>query len=399
MPGLRARFLWSITLVGVSVGILLLAPGRPGTTLRAQQQDPLAEPFKGVTTDGTVRPGLFSLRSTGVTTAPLRTSTEAFLAALTEEQRKRTVFPVDDNEWRLWNNVHRYNRQGVSFEEMTESQREAGFGLMRAALSEKGFRTARDIMRLNGHLGELLPERAAEYGEFPYFLTVMGTPSATEPWGWQLDGHHLIVNTFVLGDQLVMSPVFMGSEPVVATSGKYAGARVFDAEEARGLALMRALRPDQRSKAVIETEKVRNNAMAQAFRDNLVLDYAGLRGNALDEAQRRLLLALIGEYVGHMRDGHAAVRMDEVRQHLDETYFAWIGGSGPDDAFYYRVQSPVILIEFDHQLPVALPGPRVPGRIHIHTVVRTPNGNDYGKDLLRQHYERHRGDAAHGHAH
>jgi hypothetical protein len=25
-------------------------------------------------------------------------------------------------------------------------------------------------------------------------------------------------------------------------------------------------------------------------------------------------------------------------------------------------------------------------RTHIHTVVRTPNGNDYGKDLLRQHY-------------
>jgi hypothetical protein len=25
-------------------------------------------------------------------------------------------------------------------------------------------------------------------------------------------------------------------------------------------------------------------------------------------------------------------------------------------------------------------------REHIHVVVRTPNGNDYGKDLLRQHY-------------
>jgi hypothetical protein len=24
-------------------------------------------------------------------------------------------------------------------------------------------------------------------------------------------------------------------------------------------------------------------------------------------------------------------------------------------------------------------------RDHIHTIVRTPNGNDYGKDLLRQH--------------
>ena len=26
-----------------------------------------------------------------------------------------------------------------------------------------------------------------------------------------------------------------------------------------------------------------------------------------------------------------------------------------------------------------------PSRQHIHTVVRTPNGNDYGMDLLRQH--------------
>jgi hypothetical protein len=31
----------------------------------------------------------------------------------------------------------------------------------------------------------------------------------------------------------------------------------------------------------------------------------------------------------------------------------------------------------------------VPYKEHIHAVVRTPNGNDYGKDLLRQHYERH----------
>ena len=73
--------------------------------------------------------------------------------------------------------------------------------------------------------------------------------------------------------------------------------------------------------------------------------------------------------------------------------------SGPDAVFYYRIQSPVILIEFDHQSPVALPGPRVPGRAHVHTVVRTPNGNDYGKDLLRQHYEAHKNDPAHGHRH
>jgi hypothetical protein len=49
------------------------------------------------------------------------------------------------------------------------------------------------------------------------------------------------------------------------------------------------------------------------------------------------------------------------------------------------------LIEFDHQNPVALPGPRVPGRLHVHSLIRTPNGNDYGKDLLKQHYQQSHG--------
>ena len=75
------------------------------------------------------------------------------------------------------------------------------------------------------------------------------------------------------------------------------------------------------------------------------------------------------------------------------TWFTWIGGSQPDSAFYYRVQSPVILIEFDHQRPANLRGfasdPDKPTQQHIHCVVRTPNGNDYGKDLLRQHYLAH----------
>jgi hypothetical protein len=185
-----------------------------------------------------------------------------------------------------------------------------------------------------------------------------------------------------------MTPAFMGSEPVSAETGQYAGTRVFEDEQNLGLALMQSLTPELRQRATIQTSKTGNNAVAQAFRDNLVLDYAGLPVSAMSSAQRDRLIALIGEYVGAMPDGHARVRMDEVRKHLDHTYFAWIGESGPESVFYYRIHSPVILIEFDHQSPVALDGPRVPGRRHVHTVVRTPNGNDYGKDLLRQHHMR-----------
>ena len=125
---------------------------------------------------------------------------------------------------------------------------------------------------------------------------------------------------------------------------------------------------------------------------------AGLPARDMTPAQQEALLGVIREYVDNLREGHAKLRMEEVRRHLPETWFAWIGGTAPDAVFYYRIHSPVILIEFDHQLPVALGGPRVPGRQHIHTVVRTPNGNDYGKDVLRQHYEAHKHDPNHGHA-
>jgi hypothetical protein len=371
--------------------ILLWASVIPALAIAAfagqqQRPGPLAEPFKGVTTDGTIVSGLFPIRATGVSTAPVREAAVKFIGALTAEQKARTTFPVNDDEWRKWNNVHRYTRQGVNFKEMTEDQRARAFDLLKAGLSAKGLEKSRNIMRLNETIREIT-RRLDEYGEGLYHLTVMGEPSDTQPWGWQLDGHHLIINYFILRDQVVMTPTFMGSEPVIAESGKYAGTKVMQDEQNKGLVLIQALTPEQQKKAILNSEKTANNSLAQAFRDNLVLDYAGIRADALTVPQKKLLLDVVDEYVGNMRHGHAKIRMDEVRKHLDATYFAWIGGTGADAVFYYRIHSPVILIEFDHQTPVALEGPRVPGRQHIHSVIRTPNGNDYGKDLLRQHYE------------
>jgi hypothetical protein len=54
------------------------------------------------------------------------------------------------------------------------------------------------------------------------------------------------------------------------------------------------------------------------------------------------------------------------------------------------------MIEFDHQKPQGL-AQGLPHhftstdafRDHVHAVVRTPNGNDYGIDLLKQHLAMH----------
>ncbi|MEY2417083.1 MAG: hypothetical protein QOH53_2417, partial [Ilumatobacteraceae bacterium] len=125
---------------------------------------------------------------------------------------------------------------------------------------------------------------------------------------------------------------------------------------------------------------------AGAFHDNLVAPPQGVPGTDMTDAQRRVLLALMGTYIDWQGDLYAEVKKEEVVAHLDETWFSWYGGFDDVAPFYYRVHSPVILIEFDHHPGVVFDN-EVPSRHHVHTVVRTPNGGDYGADLLRQHHE------------
>jgi hypothetical protein len=355
--------------------------------LMALGKETLSQDFKGITKDGRVVPGLFPISRTGVSTERIAEAAAIYLRSLTPDQRRQGCFEVKSPTWRHWCNVHPFlMRHGLCLKFLEPRQREAALGLMRESLSASGYETARNVMKLNEHIRELTG-RDPEFDEWFYWMSIMGAPSTTEPWGWQIDGHHLIVNCFVLGDQMVLTPSFMGSEPVVAESGKYAGTRVLAAEESRGLALMRALEPAQRARATI-AETLPSELFTAAFRDNLELDHRGIRWSELSQAHQRLLLELVETYTGRMRPGHAELKLEEVKRHLADTWFAWIGGWDNDTSpFYYRIQSSVVLIEFDHQGPIALEGSRT--RDHIHTIVRTPNGNDYGADLLRQHYERY----------
>lgn len=353
----------------------------------------MGEPFRGlVTSDGPVE-GLFPVRKTGVSTAPVVAAAAAMLTTLGTAELSRAHFGVEDPEWRDWSNVDVgiFARRGISLEEMNPEQKAAAWNLLEQSLSAAGVEKARSIMRTEQSLLEMNGEPIS-YGEEKFYFTFMGMPSESEPWGWQIDGHHLIVNYFVLGDQVVMTPAFWGGEPVRAESGRYAGNIILQGEQNLGLALMQSLSAAQQAAATIDSRKTRNYMVAAANQDNLVLDPEGIRGSDLDSSQKLALLAVIREYVGNLRDSHAAVTMEEIGAHIDDTWFGWRGASEDDAVFYYRIQSPVILIEFDHQNPVGTlqkNQPGVPTRDHIHTVVRTPNGNDYGKDLLAQHLAAH----------
>ncbi|NHK26626.1 DUF3500 domain-containing protein [Parvularcula flava] len=179
---------------------------------------------------------------------------------------------------------------------------------------------------------------------------------------------------------------------VTIMGGKYEGNAVLQDEQAAGLAMMASLTAEQQAQATLSDRKSGKDINAEANQDNLVLDYAGVPAARFNADQKAQLLDLVGLFVGNMREGHAAVKMEEVEEHLDETWFAWVGEVSDDAVFYYRIHSPVVLIEFDHQNPVGTSSINergVPTRDHIHTVIRTPNGNDYGKDLLGQHLAEH----------
>jgi hypothetical protein len=355
-------------------------------------------PFVGVTTDGKPRANLFSLQPNGAPVEAMAAAATNLLAALSPEQRKAVLFPVNARDWRLWNNTEIYLYQyGLRLEELTESVREGVLAIVRASLSAKGYDKTRDVMRLNHFLGELVGNTKV-MGEFSYNFALFGAPSTSEPWGWQLMGHHLALNCIVIDGQLVLSPTFMGAEPNFADTGPFAHIHLFQDEENGGLALMHSLSAHQQQQAIVNHSILGKDQppgrwhpadhlhLGGARRDNSIIPYEGIRAAEFSSDQRRRLLNLIAAFVDPMPAGPLKARMDEVERHLAETHFCWIGGTGEHNPFYYRIQSPVVMIEFDHHSGVYLTNER-PEKFHVHTLVRTPNGNDYGVDLLRMHYE------------
>lgn len=342
--------------------------------------------FVGVTTDGTVIEDLYAIRSTGVSTEPVRTAAVAYLAALSPEQRTASVFPIPPesaatDEFRLWSNVDSYERQGASLADLTDQQKTLALAILAAGLSARGLSTSETIRKLNTVAGELV-SRPEQFNEDLYYFSFLGEPSPSEPWGWQFEGHHLVLNYFVLGDQVVMTPSFYGTEP--RTGG---GLSAFDDELAAGIALINSLDADQQAKAIVAADKTGDDNVAEAFGDNTQVPYQGILATELTAAQQEALFAFVALFV-HEDDGHAALHMADIRAQLDQTWFSWVGGTAADSVFYARVQSPVVLLQFDCQGPGPIgQGSGVSGvtRNHIHAIIRTPNGNDYGKDLLALH--------------
>jgi hypothetical protein len=364
----------------------------------ARWEDLSSQPFVGITTDGKIIPNLAALRQNNAPTHAILTAVNHLLNKLNPPERANICYLIDTRERRLWNNTGLYLHPiGLCLEEVTMPIRQAILAVIRASLSAQGFEKIRDVMRLNAFLGDLLGEPQI-LGEWSYRFSLFGTPSSIEPWGWNLFGHHLALNCLVLGEQMVLSPTFMGAEPAFADTGPFAGKRLFRDEIHLGLRLMQSLSPELQQQAQIYEQMVDpampkgrlhttdQRQLGGAFQDNRIIPYEGVSVAEFTLKQRRQLLDLIATFLIPLPDGPLSARLEEIERLFDDTYFCWIGPYEEEKPFYYRIQSPVVMIEYDDHSGVYLAN-KEPEKFHIHTIVRTPNGNDYGMDLLRLHYE------------
>lgn len=318
----------------------------------------------------------------GEVNADMVAKATVWLETLDAKQREAASFAFDSDERLNWHFIPR-ERLGLPIKQMSLAQRRAAYALLQSGLSHEGYLKATTIMSLEGILRELEKDRPgneARRDPEKYWLSVFGTPSATEAWGWRLEGHHLSLNfSSVAGLTVATTPLFLGANPAEVRTGSHAGQRVLAAEEDLARALMVSLADAERKIALLAAEAPEEVFTVPGKPIDLGQP-AGLAFAAMPPPQQRQLEQLITKVVRTLRGELAGKALQDIRHAgLDRVHFAWAGSLKRGEGHYYRITGPTFIIEYDNTQNDAN---------HVHLVWHSLEGN-FGLDALRRHYEKH----------
>jgi len=297
------------------------------------------------------------------------------LAVLTDAQRDEALHAWASDDRTEWT-YFPWGHSGLPLSDMAGPQRDKALALLTAALSENGYRKAREVMALEaaeaekGFISRLWTDGLA------YYTAVFGAPAPDDPWSWRFEGHHLSVNMTSAGGEVVSgTPYFIGADPAIVAEGRLAGMRILAREEIDARALFLSLNATQRERALIRKKAPRDILTGSDSHVELAC-CEGIAFTALDESQRGELLALVDLIAGQLHPGVAALHLDRMHEAgLERLHFAWAGSAEPGIPHYYRIQGPTLLIEYANTQNDAN---------HIHLVRRDPK-LDFGRDPLREH--------------
>ena len=308
-------------------------------------------------------------------TTRIVTAANAFLATLDQKQRAAVSFAFDDEAQRKrWSNFPTgfVRRGGLSLKDLNTAQRSAALALVSSALSQRGFEKVQQIMAAD----EVLKNREGNnpmFGGDLYYISILGMPSEKSPWMLQFGGHHLALNITIAGERGVLTPSLTGAQPALYTANGRT-VRPLGGESDKAMALLAALDESQRQQAILNYRVA--DLVLGPGQDGKTIQPEGLKASAMTERQRAMLLDLIAEWSGIVHETEAAARMAELRSGINDTWFAWSGPTtataGQNIAAYYRIQGPLLVIEYAPQRLGGDPS------MHVHTMYRDPT-NDYGR--------------------
>ncbi len=308
------------------------------------------------------------------------TEATKFINALDEGQKAKAVYNFESTERFNWYFVPR-SRNGLPFAEMNASQRSAATALLKASLSEQGYAKATGIFALEAILRDLEGRNADDEYRDPgkYYFTIFGSPSTGKAWGWRIEGHHLSLNFSSVSGQIDSStPSFFGANPAKVPRGPEFGRQVLQQETDLGFMLINSLSDVQQKKAIFASTALREIVTGND-RQARLLEPMGIRYTELTENQQKTLMRLLDVYVKNYQLGFSRKLMDKIgKAGIENLSFAWAGSLQPGAGHYYRIQGPMLLIEYDNTQNNAN---------HVHTVVRDLT-NDFAEDILREHYEK-----------
>ncbi|WP_333818547.1 DUF3500 domain-containing protein [Ohtaekwangia sp.] len=317
--------------------------------------------------------------------AEIVTRANDFIVTLSSDLRAKAIYTWDDNERYQWHFVPK-SRNGVNLHSLNEKQKSAAFALLKVCLSNQGYRKATDIISLEKILQQVEGRSEDDTYRDPlnYYFTLFGTPAVDKPWGWRLEGHHLSLN-FTSVDGVIESstPSFFGSNPAVVPSGNERGKKTLRDEMDLGFALIHAMDANQLSKARISEEAL-PEIVSYNKRNATPLTPTGILYSELREDQQTIFMKLLDAYIKNYELGFSEKLRKKIQQAgINNLSFAWAGGLKPGVGHYYRIQGPMLMIEYDNTQNNAN---------HVHSVVRDLT-NDFGEDILREHYEKEHKDS------
>jgi hypothetical protein len=339
--------------------------------------------------------GVLTSFASAQSTKTLIEATSQFLNTLNVGELQKTQFAFTDSLRKKWTNlpVGLVPRPGIAYGTLSDQSRLAFHRVLSAMLSSQGYLKTASIMQLDDILNTLY-QQAFDQGKIDqktltmtqnlkwahgnYYISVWGKPQTADPWGINFGGHHLALSLTADGQKVSMSPYFIGTDPSEVKSAKYAGLRVLSKEEDYGFMLINALTDKQKALATLKQD-VPKDIITSPQGSQRITQYYGIAARQFDEGQKALLTLLIQEYTHNFEHWKAHQLFNKiVKSGIDKVYFAWIGSHENNKPHYYIINGPDFLIEYDNV------GFQNDGN-HIHAILRE-KGNDFGEDVLKQHY-------------